>query len=212
MQQFRHDYTKVSEALKSLYSATRLIAYECYDSALQRINEARTTLGEYLTQDNMLPDNDVFDGWIRHSEAQAELEALRSRVGNTPRRAPVGSPDGTAASPAPKVERHGQIDRRYLEQVKDGADPSNPLYGKVAVMSGTYEQINMERDQVAETIQRLGAKLNRSVSRTMQVFVMGNRVGPSKLSEVESLRAEGRDIRIISQLEFKEICNKYLKD
>jgi len=212
MQQFRHDYTKVSEALESLYSATRLIANECYDSALQRINDARTTLGEYLAQENMLPDNDVFDGWIRHSEAQAELEALRSRVGNTPRRAPVGSPDGTAASPAPKVERHGQIDRRYLEQVKDGADPSNPLYGKVAVMSGTYEQINMERDQVAETIQRLGAKLNRSVSRTMQVFVMGNKVGPSKLSEVESLRAEGRDIRIISQLEFKEICNKYLKD
>ncbi len=212
MQQFRHDYTKVSEALESLYSATRLIANECYDAALQRINEARTTLGEYLAQDNMFPDNDVFDGWIRHSEAQAELEALRSRVGNTPRRAPVGPPDGAAAFPAPKVERHGQIDRRYLEQVKDGADPSNPLYGKIAVMSGTYEQINMERDQVAEAIQRLGAKLNRSVSRTMQVFVMGNKVGPSKLSEVESLRAEGRDIRIISQLEFKEICNKYLKD
>lgn len=212
MQQFRHDYTKVSEAMESLYSATRLIANECYPTALQRIYEARATLGEYLAQDNMLPDNDVFDGWVRHSEAQAELEALRSRVGNTPRRAPVGSPDGTAASPAQKVERHGQIDRRYLEQVKDGADPSNPLYGKVVVLSGTFEQIHMEREQVAAAIQSLGAKLNRSVSPTMQVFVIGNKVGTYEFYEVESLRAEGRDIRIISQLEFKEICNKYLKD
>lgn len=82
MQQFSHDYTKVSEAMESLYSATRLIANECYDAALERINEARTTLDEYLAQDNMVPDNDVFDGWVRHSEAQAELEALRSRVGD----------------------------------------------------------------------------------------------------------------------------------
>lgn len=212
MQQFSHDYTKVSEALESLYSATRLIANECYDAALERINEARNTLDEYLAKDNMVPDNDVFDGWVRHSEAQAEIEALRSRVGDTHRSAPVGSPVGTVASSSPKVERHGQIDSRYLTQQTDGADPSNPLYGKVAVMSGTYEQIHMERDQVAAAIQRLGAKLNRSVSATMQVFVMGNKVGPSKLAEVESLRADGHDIRIVSQLEFKEICNKYLKD
>ena len=212
MQQFSHDYTKVSEALESLYSATRLIANECYDAALHRINEARATLGEYLAQDNMLPDNDVENGWVRHSEAQAELEALNSRVGNTHCSAPDGSRVGTAVSPSPKVEKHKQIDSRYLTQQTDGADPSNPLYGKVAVLSGTFEQIHMERDQVAAAIQRLGAKLNRSVSATMQVFVMGNKVGPSKLAEVKALRADGHDIRIISQLEFKEICNKYLKD
>lgn len=69
MQQFSHDYTKVSEALESLYSATRLMANECYDAALQRINEARTILQQYLAQDNMVPDKDVSDGWIRYSEA-----------------------------------------------------------------------------------------------------------------------------------------------
>lgn len=211
MQQFSHDYTKVSEAMESLYSATRLIANDCYDAALQRINEARTTLDEYLAQDNMIPDNDLADGWVRHSEAQAELEALRSRVGDTPRSAPDGSSVGAAASPSPQVERHGQIDSRYLTQQTDGADPSNPLYGKVAVLSGTFEQIHMERDQVAAAIQRLGAKLNRSVSATMQVFVAGDKVGPAKFKQVESLRAEGHNIRIISQLEFKEICNQYLK-
>lgn len=123
-----------------------------------------------------------------------------------------GSPVGTAAPPSPKVEKHKQIDSRYLTQQTDGADPSNPLYGKVAVMSGTYEQIGMERDQVAEAIQRLGAKLNRSVSATMQVFVAGDKVGPAKFKQVEALRAEGRDIRIISQMEFKEIVNQYINN
>lgn len=212
MQQYSHDYTKPSEASESLYSATRLMANECYDAALERINEARELLQQYLAQDNMLPDNDVSDGWVRHSEAQAELENLRSRVGDTHRSAPNGLPVGADTTPSPKVENHKQIDSRFLTQQLDGADPANPLYGKVAVMSGTFEQIGMERYEVAAAIQRLGAKLNRSVSATMQVFVMGNRVGPAKMQQIEDIRASGHDIRIISQLEFKEICNKYLKD
>jgi len=212
MQQFSHDYTKVAETQNVLFLALEDLRNGHTYEAKRGIMKAREMLDEYLAKDNMIPDNDVENGWVRHSEAQAELEALHSRVGNTHRTVSDGSPVGTAASPSPKVEKHKQIDSRYLTQQTDGANPSNPLYGKVAVLSGTFEQIHMERDEVAAAIQRLGAKLNRSVSRTMQVFVMGNKVGPSKLAEVESLRADGHDIRIISQLEFKEICNKYLKD
>lgn len=110
----------------------------------------------------------------------------------------------------PRTERHGKIDSRFLKQDTEGADPTNPLFGKIAVMSGTFEQIGMERNEVAEAIQRFGAKLNRSVSATMQVFVMGNKIGPAKLKELEQLRANGHDILILSQLEFKELVNKYL--
>lgn len=120
-----------------------------------------------------------------------------------------GSPVGTAS---PRIEKHKQIDSRYLTQQTDGADPANPLYGKVAVLSGTFEQIGMEREEVAAAIQRLGAKLNRSVSSTMQVFVMGNKVGPAKMQQIEDLRAAGHDIRIISQIEFKEIVNQFLTE
>lgn len=108
------------------------------------------------------------------------------------------------------VEKHKGIDSRYLKQQTEGADTSNPLYGKVVVMSGTFEQIGMERDQVAGALQSLGAKVNRSVSSTIQVFVTGNKPGPSKIREVEQLRASGRDVRIISQIELKEILDKYL--
>lgn len=255
MQQFSHDYTKVSEALESLYSATRLIANECCDAALERINEARTTLDEYLAQDNMIPDKDIADGWVRHSEAQEytftneQLDFIRDLFADQLSKAPastlaaeelaiinrcqeqLGCPKYESVkqfitnqsgrwteiepkaltSSTPRTERHKQIDSRYLTQQTDGADPSNPLYGKVAVMSGTYEQIHMERGEVAAAIQRLGAKLNRSVSATMQVFVTGDKVGPAKFKQVEDLRADGHDIRIISQMEFKEICSQYLK-
>lgn len=110
-----------------------------------------------------------------------------------------------------KIEKHKGIDSRFLKRQTEGADSSNPLYRKVVVMSGTFEQIGMERDQVAEAIQALGAKLNRGMGPTVNVFVQGNKPGPSKLREVESMRASGRDIRIISQIELKEIVDEYLK-
>ena len=68
MRKYSHDYTKVCEAESMLYRATRLIANGCYDAAVERINEARLLLQEYLAQDNMVEDDDVADGWVKASE------------------------------------------------------------------------------------------------------------------------------------------------
>lgn len=70
MKQYSHDYTKVSEAESLLYRAIRLIANECYDAADERINEARQLLQEYLSQDNMVEDDDVADGWVKASDVE----------------------------------------------------------------------------------------------------------------------------------------------
>ena len=109
-----------------------------------------------------------------------------------------------------KIEKHKQIDSKYLKQQTEGADPSNPLYKKVVVMSGTFGLIKMERNEVAAALQALGAKVNRSVSNTIQVFVQGDRAGDSKVNEVKALRASGRDVRIITPVELKEIIDKYI--
>lgn len=232
MQQFSNDYTLVRQADEALESAQRLHANECYAAALERIGEARELLQRHLAGDDAVP----YD--VRLADAMKIIEDLRKQVAHyqdTQRAMNAtcveivrqseetnkkydelrakweAADDGVGESKSARTERHGQIDSRYLSRQTDGADPSNPLYGKTVVMSGTFEQIGMERDEVAAAIQQLGAKLNRSVSRTMQVFVMGNRVGPSKMSEVEQLRSEGHDIRIISQIEFKEICSRYVR-
>lgn len=65
MKQYSHNYTKPSQAESLLYSATRLMANECYDAAVERINEARQLLQKYLAEDNMVEDDDVADGWVK---------------------------------------------------------------------------------------------------------------------------------------------------
>ncbi len=65
MKQYSHDYSKVAEAESLLYSATQLMANESWDAALERINETRQLLQEYLAKDNMVEDDDVADGWVK---------------------------------------------------------------------------------------------------------------------------------------------------
>lgn len=158
--------------------------------------------GEAYQADNLPEAFAIYEEQLE-SNPNSQVRLIR----NMP---PTGKAHPRPKTAIPRTERHKQIDSRFLKQNTEGADPSNPLYGKKVVMSGIFDQIGMKRDKVAEYIQRLGAKLNRDTSSTMQVFVMGNEIGPTKIKEVEQLRATGHDILLISQLEFKEIVNKYL--
>lgn len=80
MKQYSQDYTKPSEAESLLYSATRLIANECYDAAVERINEARQLLQEYLAQDNMFEDDDVADGWVKAHEVEELINGKKDEA------------------------------------------------------------------------------------------------------------------------------------
>lgn len=67
MQIYTHDYTLASEAESQLYTAQNLLRQDDTQTAMEAINCARELLGRYLSQDNMVPDNDV-EGWIRSSD------------------------------------------------------------------------------------------------------------------------------------------------
>lgn len=74
MKHYSHDYTKVSAAESHLYEAQKLIdaklgAFGSYE-AWRHIAHARRLLQEYLSEDNMVEDDDV-DGWVKASEAEA---------------------------------------------------------------------------------------------------------------------------------------------
>lgn len=206
MKKLTHDYTLPSEAESHLYAAQQLNAHDDPVEAWKHIEDARRLLQQYISQDNMVEDDEVEGGYVRYNDVQELLDKMeRMQQGRGAQYAdPASSPS------AQKVEKHKGIDSRFLTQQLDGADPSNPLYNKIVVESGTYEQIGMTRDEVAEALQRLGAKLNRSVSRTIQVFVTGNKPGPAKIKQVQELRAAGNDIRILTQIELKEIIDKYI--
>ena len=72
MKTYRLDYTKISEAESSLYSATRLMANDCMDAALERIEEARKLLQEFLNADNLVEDDDLADGLVRRSDVPTQ--------------------------------------------------------------------------------------------------------------------------------------------
>ena len=193
MIKYSHDYTLVQEAMDLLYSATRLHANECYREALDRINEARTTLNLYLSKDNMVPDDDTADGWVRASDLEVRI---------TP----------SDVKEAARVVRHGQIDRQYRQQLDGVGDPDCPLYGKVVRITGTFDQIGMSRDEVAAACQRMGAKsASEGICKSMDIVIIGNNPGPTKQAKIEAWRSEGHNIQTISQFDFKEILNKYDK-
>lgn len=70
MKTYSHDYTKPSKIETLLFCAARLIQCESYDTAAERINEARQILQEYLAQDNMIEDDDIADGWVKMSDIE----------------------------------------------------------------------------------------------------------------------------------------------
>lgn len=76
MKHYSHDYTKVSQAESMLHRVSRLLANKCYDEAAENVNEARYLLQEYLSQDNMVEDNDAAVGWVKYQDAKKLEDAL----------------------------------------------------------------------------------------------------------------------------------------
>ena len=222
MQKYSHDYTLIQETMDLLYSATRLHANERYNDVLERINEARSLLTKYLSTDNMVPDDDVYDGWVRYHEAEEEIVRLRNlidhyretqKVINDTSREIVLRSEGVIRENEQlraKVVRHGQIDRKYKQQLDGVGNPDCPLYGKVVRITGTFDEIQMSRDEVAAACQRMGAKsASEGTCKSMDIVIIGNNPGPTKQAKIEQWRNEGHDITTISQFDLKEILNKY---
>ena len=123
---------------------------------------------------------------------------------------PMQATSSAEHSPQPRVVRHGQIDRQYNTQLDGVGNPECPLYGKDVRITGTFEQIQMSRDDVAAACQRLGAKsAKENICKSMDVVIIGNNPGPTKQPKIEEWRKEGHDIKTISQFDFKEILNRY---
>lgn len=82
MKQYSHDYTKVADAESHLYAAQQLNAHDDPIEAWKHIADARQKLQQYLAQDNMVPDDDVEDGWVKASDAfnDDELDFIRDTM------------------------------------------------------------------------------------------------------------------------------------
>jgi DNA polymerase-3 subunit epsilon len=87
------------------------------------------------------------------------------------------------------------------------------LYGETLVFTGS---LSLVRSEAAEIAARLGCNVTNSVSKKTTILVVGlqdeSRLAgyekSSKHRKAEELIAKGSDIKILSELDFIEICNR----
>lgn len=77
MQTYTQDYTKIAMAEDELFFAeTRMRAYGCDSEAIEHISAARRLLQEYTNGTNLVEDDDVADGLVKRSDAEANEHRL----------------------------------------------------------------------------------------------------------------------------------------
>lgn len=69
MLEYKHDYRLANKALSHLAAARRLLAVECLEDALVRIDEARVALDKYVCQENVSPVEEGENGWVKMDDA-----------------------------------------------------------------------------------------------------------------------------------------------
>ena len=150
MKTYSIDYSKISEAESSLYCATRLMANDCPDAALERIEEARKLLQEFLNQDNLVEDPDLADGLVRRSEAEAAIKEAVKKAENTQKNAIDSMVQLCKSTNAAKTTMSAKRPDGYIYETvirKDGA---------VAYNEFSKEQLQEIRERFANSIYQRG--------------------------------------------------------
>ena len=70
MKTYTHDYTLPSQVDSQLYFAQQQLQQGNIQTALAAIGCARELLNSYLSQDNMVEDDDVYPGWIKATDLE----------------------------------------------------------------------------------------------------------------------------------------------
>lgn len=79
MKTYTQDYTKIAMAEDELFFAeVRMRAYGCDGEAIEHISAARKLLQEYTNGTNLVEDDDVADGLVKQSEAEAAIEEAKT--------------------------------------------------------------------------------------------------------------------------------------
>jgi len=104
----------------------------------------------------------------------------------------------------PKLKEKSQrsIDKKNRGWAEDlQSIPDNFFKGKTVVITGTLER---ERDEVAEELKSLGARVVSSISRKTSIVIAGYNPGPTKMQKIEELRQAGVDIVVLGEDELQK--------
>lgn len=91
-----------------------------------------------------------------------------------------------------------------IKDLSNAAPDNNPFYDRKVVITGEFD---IERKEIAQKLQQLGADVNTSISKKTNYVLVGSAPGPSKMVKIEQLRVQGYDIRMLSEDDFNRILN-----
>lgn len=91
---------------------------------------------------------------------------------------------------------HTSLSGDILQKDLTDADPNNPFYDRIVVITGVF---NIERLELALILKKMGADINTSIGGKTNYLLVGKDPGPSKLRKVDDLIAAGKDVRKIFQ-------------
>lgn len=68
MKTYSHDYTIPAQVNQNIYLALFELSSDNTSLAEVLLQQARNMLNQYLSQNNMVEDDDVADGWVKMSD------------------------------------------------------------------------------------------------------------------------------------------------
>ena len=103
-----------------------------------------------------------------------------------------------------------KLNKKYRTKLDEDevTDKSTIFYNSKVVITGVFETYS--RNELGELIQKLGAKINQSISTQTNIVIVGESAGPRKMEKITELKDAGIDIRIIREQELLSILNREL--
>lgn len=115
---------------------------------------------------------------------------------------PDMSLDFTEPKEKTKTSSSNQLKGDLLKKDLTNADTENPFYNKKVVITGVF---TIDRDVLAAKFKTMGADVNSSISKKTNYVIIGDAPGPAKMEKLDSLIAEGCNIRKLYQCDIDEI-------
>lgn len=101
-----------------------------------------------------------------------------------------------------------KYDRSTLEQLDDSVieNKSTPFFHARTIITGVFDAYP-NRNELGKKLQSLGADICTTISKKLNVVVVGRDAGPAKLRKIAELIADGAKIRVIHEPELISILS-----
>lgn len=107
------------------------------------------------------------------------------------------------------ISNHKQLKGDVLRKDLSNADPNNPFYDRIIVITGLFTQ---ERGNLARILKSMGADINTTITKKTNFVLIGDDPGPKKIEKVDKLIHDGYNIYKLYQSDIDSILSGNWED